>query len=160
MYVGWLEEGDEEFVDEFTIDTGGLNLDHGISNLLLMAALDRPAFFVEGDEIGGGSDGEPLLKVGRCWPVPPDTDVTCTEEYAQPALGLWSSGPRDGLGNKLLRHRLGNHEAGYLPPGWPTLDLAGRRLSKQRAQGKEGATNDKKKKNKVAKAARKKNRKK
>lgn len=160
VYEGWLEDGGEEYVDEFTIDTSRLNLDHGISNLLLMAALDRPAFFIEGEEIGEGPDGEPLVAVDRYWPVPLDTDVSCTEEYAQPALELWSSGPRDETGVKLVQWRLGNPEAGYLPPGWPPLDLAGRRRAINTAQGKKSSGADKKKKDKAAKAARKKNRKK
>lgn len=70
--------------------------------MLLMAALDRPAFFIEGEEIGEGPDGEPLVAVDRYWPVPLDTDVTCTEEYAQSTLELWSSGPRDETGVKLV----------------------------------------------------------
>ncbi len=99
----------------FRIDTSGL-IDDGLAVLSLLCALDRPVFFLAGQEVGIGSDGEPLLKVERSWPVPPDVDLTCIESYAQNALKLWSKGPRDDSGRRHLTQRL-VPGAGYIPGG-------------------------------------------
>ncbi len=152
VYEGWLEEEDEEYVETFFVDTSNLNV-QGIYALVLLCAIDRPAYFLEGSEVGEGTDGEPLLSVARYQPVPKTTDVTSSEIYARPALELWSRGPRDGSGVKLAQWRLGYHEAGYLSPAMAPFSFAENRRIARAVQGK--AATDKK----AAKAARKKNRK-
>lgn len=112
VYPGRLEGGGALF----RIDGSRLN-DQGCGALVAMAAADRPAFFVEGEEVGSGPDGEPLLRTSRAWPVPETTRITSYALFSQPALALWSSGPRDGSGEKLLQWRLSYPEAGYMPPG-------------------------------------------
>ncbi|MDP9486645.1 MAG: hypothetical protein M3Q49_12825 [Actinomycetota bacterium] len=82
---------------------------------MLFCAMDRPAFFVAGEEVGVGSDGEPLLKVERSWLVPPDVDLTSYDGHTQPALKLWSRGPRDDSGRKRAKQRLTDPDLGYIP---------------------------------------------
>ncbi len=82
---------------------------------MLFAALDRPAFFVEGEEVGVGTDGEPLLAVERFWAVPPDVELTSYDGFTQPALRLWSRGPRDDSGRKRAKQRLTDPDLGYIP---------------------------------------------
>ncbi len=84
----------------FIIDTSSLNERSGLLGLVALGATDRQAYFVEGEEVGRGSDGEPLLKVEHIWSVPRDTNITCLETFGQKALRLWSSGPRDGSGER------------------------------------------------------------
>ncbi len=86
----------------FVIDTQDLNERTGIPGLAAVAATDRRAYFVEGEEVGRGPDGEPLLRVERIWDVPRQTDITCISADLQEALWLWSRGPRDGSGEKRL----------------------------------------------------------
>ena len=100
--------------DLFRIDTAELNDERGMHALVGIAAIDRPAYFVEGEEVGTGPDGEPLVIVEHIWPVPASTSITSVETFAQPALRLWSEGPRDGTGQKLLRWRLGREDSPYL----------------------------------------------
>jgi hypothetical protein len=97
----------------FRIDTSGIS-NEDLGTLFLWCAADRPAVFLSGEEVGVGSDGEPLLKVERFWPVPPDVDLTSYDGLTQPALRLWSRGPRDDSGRRRLRQRLAPG-AGYVP---------------------------------------------
>lgn len=99
----------------FRIDTSRLNGEQGLPALLGLAAADRPAFFVEGEEVGRGPDGEPLVSVEHIRPVPKTTSITSVELYCQKALHLWSKGPRDGSGTKFLRWRLGDEDSPYRP---------------------------------------------
>ena len=120
--------------DLFRITTSaGLN-EQGVAALIAMGATDRPAFFLEGEEVGTGPDGEPLLKVESARPVPKTTNVTSIDTRAQPALRLWSAGPRDGSGEKLLRWRLSRPEAGYMPPGVGVPLPGGHRARPERPQ--------------------------
>ncbi len=97
----------------FRIDFSEIS-NEDLGTLFLWCAADRPAFFLAGEEVGVGSDGEPLLKVERSWPVPPDVDLTSYDGYTQPALKLWSKGPRDDSGRRRLRERLAPG-GGYIP---------------------------------------------
>ncbi len=97
------------------MNTSGLTDESGLAGLVLFCAMDRPAFFVEGEEVGVGADGEPLLRVERCWPVPPDVELTSYDGFTQPALRLWSRGPRDDSGRKRAKRRLTDPDLGYIP---------------------------------------------
>ncbi|MDP9481550.1 MAG: hypothetical protein M3R38_38790 [Actinomycetota bacterium] len=108
VYAGRLAEP-----DLFIIYTSDLSVE-GLGLLIAFAAVDRPALFVEGEEVGTGHDGEPLLKVARSWPVPRSYAIVPTDGIAQPALRLWSRGPRDNSGRKRLRQRLAPG-GGYIP---------------------------------------------
>ncbi len=100
--------------DLFRMDTSDLT-PQGIAALIAFLAADRPAFFVEGEEIGTGPDGEPLLRIESARPVPMTTNVTSIEGAPQPALSLWSQGPRDGAASRaLIMWRLCK-ESGYVP---------------------------------------------
>ncbi len=92
--------------DLFRIDTSEFEWPKDVAGLIWAAASDRPAYFVWGDEVGRGPDNEPLLKPERVLPVPRTTDITSITTFAQPALRLWSRGPRNGSGVRLLRYRL------------------------------------------------------
>ncbi len=109
VYAGRLAEP-----DLFIIYTSDLSVE-GLGLLIAFAAVDRPAIYVEGDEVGTGHDGEPLLKVARSWPVPRSCAIVPTDGIAQPALALWSKGPRDNSGRKLRQWRLSDPDLGYLP---------------------------------------------
>ncbi len=109
-YPGAMREG-----GRFFVDTSGLTDESGLTGLVLFCALDRPAFFVEGEPVGVGTDGEPLLRVERCWPVPPDVELTSYDGFTQPALRLWSRGPRDDSGRKRAKLRLTDPDLGYVP---------------------------------------------
>ncbi len=109
-YPGDMREG-----GRFFVDTSGLTDESGLAGLVLFCALDRPAFFVEGEEVGVGTDGEPLLRVERRWPVPADVDLTSYGGDTQPALELWSRGPRDDSGRKRAKQRLTDPDLGYIP---------------------------------------------
>jgi len=93
----------------FMLDTGELSEVPGLTGLLFAAAADRPAYFVAGEEVDRGNDGEPLLAVEDLWRVPNSIALTSTDTTAQPALKFWSEGPRDDTGGKsgkLLAWRL------------------------------------------------------
>ncbi len=101
--------------DRYLIYTSDLSVE-GLGLLIAFAAVDRPAIFVEGAEVGTGHDGEPLLEAARSWPVPRSCAIVPTDGLAQPALALWSKGPRDNSGRKLRQWRLSDPALGYLPP--------------------------------------------
>ncbi len=113
----------------FFVDTSGLIDESGLAGLVLFAALDRPAYFVEGEEVGVGADGEPLLRIERCWPVPPDVDLTSFDGFTQPALRLWSRGPRDDSGRKRAKQRLTDPDLGYVPDDFRLSPKAAGQLS-------------------------------
>ncbi len=110
-YSGVMREGDRFFINAADL------LHEGFGNLIAFAASDRPAYFLEGEEVGIGADGEPLLRVERCRPVPPDVDLTSYDGLAQPALRLWSRGPRDDSGRTRVRRRLTAADTEYFPGG-------------------------------------------
>lgn len=98
----------------FRIDDSIL-LHEGFGNLIAFAASDKPAYFIKGEEVGVGSDGEPLLRIEHFWPVPPT--VSLTSYAAQPALELWSRGPRDDSGRTRVQQRLTAADSEYFPGG-------------------------------------------
>ncbi len=102
----------------FFVDTSGLIDESGLAGLVLFCALDRPAFFLDGEEVGVGTDGEPLLRVERCWPVPRDMKLTSYDGFTQAALRLWSLGPRDDSGRRHAKRRLTDPALGYVPDGF------------------------------------------
>ncbi|MDP9480486.1 MAG: hypothetical protein M3R38_33300 [Actinomycetota bacterium] len=147
VYAGRLAEP-----DLFRIYTSDLSVE-GLGLLISFAAVDRPAFFVEGEEVGSGHDGEPLLEAARSRPVPRSCAIVPTDGLAQPALALWSKGPRDGSGFKYRQWRLSDSNLGYVPSG---MNL----VSEVNARGIRGHVNgtvDKRKK-KAERKARRKNR--
>ncbi len=138
--------------DRYLIYTSDLSVE-GLGLLISFAAVDRPALFVEGEEVGTGHDGEPLLRVARSRPVPRSVDIVPTDGLAQPALALWSKGPRDGSGFKYRQWRLTDPDLGYLPSGMALV-------SEVNARGIRGHVNGTvaKRKKKAERKARKKNR--
>lgn len=101
--------------DLFRINTGGLS-PGGLRGLIARAAQDPPAFFVAGEEVGEGLDGEPLLRVEDVRCLPRSTSVTSVNTAAQSALKLWSGGPRDNSGaRKVLRRLQGGAYSPELP---------------------------------------------
>lgn len=109
--LGGLEQGVSVYPGEliapdlFRINTGCL-FDFGLIGLIARAAQDAPAFFVAGEEVGEGIDGEPLLRVEDIRRVPRSTSVTSVDTAARPALKLWSAGPRDSSGARHVLRRL------------------------------------------------------
>lgn len=93
----------------FRINTGGLTLS-GLQGLIARAAQDAPAFFVAGEEVGVGADGEPLLRVADVRRVPRSTSVTSVDSACRPALKLWSTGPRDFSGRHKAPRRVQSAE--------------------------------------------------
>lgn len=148
-FPGRLEEP-----DLFEILTGELEIS-GLTNLIALAAFDWPALFLEGEEVGTGPDGEPLLRVESARPVPPSTRITSISTFAQPALRLWSAGPRDGSGAKYQQWRLRDGSP-YVPTGltfgvWPSPHAAharrktsGKALEKRKKARKQARTQRKK----------------
>ncbi|MDP9479067.1 MAG: hypothetical protein M3R38_25875 [Actinomycetota bacterium] len=100
----------------FRIDASDL-LHEGFGNLIAFAASDRAAYFLEGEEVGVGSDGELLLQVEHFWAVPQSVDLTSYDGLAQPALRLWSRGPRDDSGRTRVQQRLTAVDSEYFPGG-------------------------------------------
>lgn len=98
----------------FRIHTSELSL-IGLQGLIARAAQDAPALFVAGDEVGVGPDGEPLLRIEHARRVPRTTSLTSVEASAQPALSLWSDGPRDFSGTKKAPRRLQGEHSEYSP---------------------------------------------
>ncbi len=122
-YVGVMREG-----GRFFVDTSGLT-ESGLAGLVLFCALDRPAYFLAGEEVGVGADGEPLLAVERCWAVPADVKLTAFDSFAQPALELWSRGPRDDSGRRHAKQRLTDPALGYVPDDFRLSPKAAGQLS-------------------------------
>ncbi len=102
-YRGWM-------MDEtlFMIDASELDPEQGIAGIITRAAADCPAFFLEGEEVGKGGDGEPLLKIENMCRVPQHVNLSATTTWAQEALKRWSAGPRTGINirGELVRWRL------------------------------------------------------
>ncbi len=137
----------------FRIDTGGLTM-QGLASLITLAACDWPAFFVEGEEVGTGPDGEPLVRVESARPVPRTTRITAISTFAQSALRLWSAGPRDGSGARFQQWRLRDGSP-YVPREitfgvWPSPHAA---HARRKTSGK--ALEKRKKRRKQARAQRK-----
>ncbi len=138
----------------FVIETRGLTAEGGIAGLIVAAACDLPAFFLDGEEVGRGPDGEPLVKVRRSWRVPKATDVTSLSTFAQPALALWSSGPRDGSGAKVQQWRLRDGSP-YVPKA---MSFGVQGSPHALLSRKKRGVDDRKKRAKAARKARKSNR--
>jgi hypothetical protein len=100
----------------FRIDDSSL-LHEGFGNLIAFAASDKQGYFLEGEEVGVGSDGEPLLRIEHFWPVPADVSLTSYAASAQRALRLWSRGPRNGSGRTRVQQRLTAPDSEYFPGG-------------------------------------------
>ncbi len=98
----------------FRIQTNPLTCPDGIGLLIMQAALDLPAVFLWGEQVGRDPAGEPLLRVSGSCPAPKMTEITAVATFAQPALKLWSRGPRDGSGGKVVRARLTTLGSEYL----------------------------------------------
>lgn len=137
----------------FIIDDTDLNEKMGLPGLAGMAATDRRAYFIEGEEVGRGPDGEPLLRVERVWPVPRKVNITCVDTRLQEALWLWSKGPRDGSGEKRLAERLGDEDSGYVPEGYARIPGVATAITRHGDRG--GGPVDKEKRRRQRKARKK-----
>ncbi len=151
--------GDMRDPGRFFVDTSVLT-DDGLAPLVLFCAMDAPAYFVEGQEVGVGTDGEPLLRVERCWPVPADVELASADGLSQPALKLWSRGPRDDSGRRHAKQRLTDPDLGYIPSDFrlspkavgqlssipPTKKPKGTRADHKRKQQREARKKQRRKK--------------
>ncbi len=154
-YPGDMREG-----GRFLVDTSVLTDESGLAGLVLFAAMDRNAYFLAGEEVGVGTDGEPLLRVERSWPVPADVELASADLFTQPALKLWSRGPRDDSGRKRAKERLIDPDLGYIPDNFrlspkavgqlesipPTKKPKGTRADHKRKQQKQARKKQRRKK--------------
>ncbi len=111
-YRGWMAKD-----DLFIIDASELNEEVGIPSIFPLLAAERPAYFVAGEEVGRGNDGEPLVVVEDMWRVPKSVNITCTDTRIQTALRLWSEGPRNNTARTWTSERVGRRLAhgGWAP---------------------------------------------
>ncbi len=132
VYAGWMQAE-----DTFVIDGSELNEELGIRGLIYLAAAERPAFFVAGEEVGHGGDGEPLLSVEDVWRVPLSVNITCTDTRTQTALSLWSKSTRNNALRDDVRAINWRIARGGWSPDFEVLELSSSNLSSRETRRKQ-----------------------